>query len=83
MSGPEHVTARMWRLVVDDADEAIDRLDEVLERLQLPIVETREHVVDFDEAFVRVIERHRSSADDRAGRRCRRPDVDAGRRTAT
>ena len=40
---------------------AIDRLDDELERLQLPIVETREHVVDFDEAFVRVIERHRSA----------------------
>jgi ABC-2 type transport system ATP-binding protein len=63
LSGPDHVAGRMWRLVVDDADEAIDRLDAVLQQLQLPIIETREHFVDFDEAFVRVIERHRSQAD--------------------
>lgn len=60
VSGPEQVSARVWRLVVDDADVAIDRLDDALERLRLPILEMREHVVDFDEAFVRVIERHRS-----------------------
>ena len=61
LSGPEQVSARMWRLVVDDADAAIDRLDETLERLQLPVVEAREHIVDYDEAFVRVIERHRAT----------------------
>ena len=61
LSGPDMITSRMWRMVVDDADDAIQRLDQELERLQLPIVETREHFVDFDEAFVRVIERHRSS----------------------
>jgi ABC-2 type transport system ATP-binding protein len=60
LSGPEAVSARVWRLVVDDADRAIARLGE-LEPSRLPIIETREHVVDFDEAFVRVIERHRSS----------------------
>ena len=52
-------------MVVDDADEAIDRLEDALRRLQLPIIETREHFVDFDEAFVRVIERHRSAIDSR------------------
>ena len=60
LSGPELVSARMWRLVVEDADEAIDRLDAELRAAALPIIETREHIVDFDEAFVRVIERHRS-----------------------
>ena len=64
LSGPELVSSRVWRLVVEDADEAIDRLDSELERSTLPIIETREHIVDFDEAFVRVIERHRSSAPD-------------------
>ena len=57
---PEEIAPRTWRLVVDDADAAIDRVDETLQRLQLPVIETREHVVDYDEAFVRVIERHRS-----------------------
>jgi len=67
ISGPEQVEARVWRIVVDDAGPAIDRLDDELARLQLPAIETREHVVDFDEAFVRVIERHRTSrADDTA-----------------
>ncbi|MET0326751.1 MAG: ABC transporter ATP-binding protein [Ilumatobacteraceae bacterium] len=61
LSGPELVSSRVWRLVVEDADQAIDRLDAELERSTLPIIETREHIVDFDEAFVRVIERHRSS----------------------
>jgi ABC-2 type transport system ATP-binding protein len=60
VSGPDRVSKREWRLVVEDADEMLGRLDDALDRLQLPIIETREHVVDFDEAFVRVIERHRS-----------------------
>jgi ABC-2 type transport system ATP-binding protein len=63
VSGPEQVSARVWRVVVGDADAAIDRLDEALERLHVPVLETREHIVDFDEAFVRVIERHRASGD--------------------
>jgi ABC-2 type transport system ATP-binding protein len=57
---PEQLSRRVWRLVVDDADAAIERLDDALTRSDLPIVETREHVVDFDEAFVRLIERHRA-----------------------
>ena len=60
LSGPELVSARLWRLVVADADAAIQRLDRELDRSTLPIIEVREHIVDFDEAFVRVIERHRS-----------------------
>ena len=63
VSGPDAVSKRVWRLVVEDADEVLFRLDDVVERLRLPIIETREHFVDFDEAFVRVIERHRSSDD--------------------
>jgi ABC-2 type transport system ATP-binding protein len=67
VSGPDRVSKREWRLVVEDADEMLGHLDDALSRLQLPIIETREHVVDFDEAFVRVIERHRSSAPVEAG----------------
>ena len=33
LSGPEPLSARVWRLVVEDADAAIDRLDDALERL--------------------------------------------------
>ena len=62
IGAPEEVSGRLWRIVVDDADEALDRVEATLERLQLPVVETREHLVDYDEAFVRVIEKHRSVA---------------------
>ena len=57
---PEEVSARQWRVVVDDAAAALEPLQAEMERLGLPVVEAREHVVDFDEAFVRVIERHRA-----------------------
>jgi ABC-2 type transport system ATP-binding protein len=69
VSGPHAVSKRVWRLVVDDADDVLFRLDGVLEQLQLPIIETSEHFVDFDEAFVRVIERHRSRDDTEEARR--------------
>jgi ABC-2 type transport system ATP-binding protein len=64
LSAPELLSPRLWRVVVEDADQAIDRLKAELERSSLPIIETREHNVDFDEAFVRVIERHRASDGD-------------------
>ena len=67
LSRPEPLSPRTWRVVVEDADAAIDRLDDVLERLQLPVLEAREHVVDFDEVFVKVIERHRAAGDRNAG----------------
>ena len=67
ISGPDQVRPRVWRIVVDDANVVRRRVDDVAERLRLPIIETEEHVVDFDEAFVRVIERHRC----RRGRRAR------------
>ena len=79
ISGPEPLSARTWRLVVADAEPAIDLLDAALERLQLPVIEVREHVVDFDEAFVRVIERHRSTADEVAGDPEPRSGGDGGR----
>ena len=67
LSRPEALSPRTWRVVVENADAAIDRLDAALERLQLPVIEAREHVVDFDEAFVRVIERHRANGEGASG----------------
>ena len=58
---PEEVSPRVWRLVVDDADAVLPKVEETLRRVQLPVIEIKEHVVDYDEAFVRVIERHRST----------------------
>ncbi len=63
-SEPEQLSRRVWRLVVDDADTAIVRVEEARAQSGLPIVEAREHIVDFDEAFVRIIERHRRGTAD-------------------
>jgi ABC-2 type transport system ATP-binding protein len=57
---PEQVSPRTWRIVVEDADGTIGEVGDALDRLGLPVVELDEHIVDYDEAFVRVIERHRS-----------------------
>jgi ABC-2 type transport system ATP-binding protein len=57
---PEQVSPRTWRIVVEDADSTMERIGETLSRLGVPVVELNEHFVDYDEAFVRVIERHRS-----------------------
>lgn len=52
---PDHL-----RIVVDDADQALERLGACLNEIGLEPVEADEHIVDFDEAFVRVVERHRA-----------------------
>jgi ABC-2 type transport system ATP-binding protein len=54
----DHVTVR---IVVRDAGEAIDEVGSCMDALGLVVVEATEHVVDYDEAFVRVVERHRAS----------------------
>lgn len=59
---PEAMGPRTWRIAVDDAGAVLDRLEAELRRLGLPVIETKEHIVDYDEAFVRVIERHRGDA---------------------
>lgn len=59
MGPPEEVEPRRWRIVVSDADLAQKELSATLDAAGLPVVEIREHIVDYDEAFVRVIERSR------------------------
>ena len=49
------------RIVVRDADQALPEMHALLEAVGLELVEATEHVVDYDEAFVRVVERHRKS----------------------
>jgi ABC-2 type transport system ATP-binding protein len=70
---PEHVSVRTWQLVVPDSEAAIERIGAELPRPELPIVEVRPHVVDFDEAFVRLIERHRAGVDAAAPAMAARP----------
>lgn len=47
------------RVVVDRADRAMIDIEHALQALDAVIVELEEHVADYDEAFVRVVERHR------------------------
>jgi ABC-2 type transport system ATP-binding protein len=67
------------RIVVEDADAAVTDIAGALQSLSLEAVDIAEHVVDYDEAFVRVVERHRRGAalddlDDAAGTSADEPD---------
>lgn len=64
---PDPVDERTLRVVVDNADEATQRVNARLAELGLQVIQIDEHFVDYDEAFVRVIQRHRSE---------RQPDSD-------
>jgi ABC-2 type transport system ATP-binding protein len=59
IGAPEEVEPRRWRIVVSDADKAEGEISATLNQAGLPVVELKEHIVDYDEAFVRVIERSR------------------------
>ncbi len=50
------------RIVVSDADAALELISSALEEVGLDVVEAAEHQVDYDEAFVRVVERHRGAS---------------------
>ncbi len=56
----ERLERNRIRIVVDDAEQALPDLSAALDSLGLQASEVCEHVVDYDEAFVRVVERHRS-----------------------
>ena len=55
------------RIVVRDAGEAITEISSCMDALGLELVEATEHVVDYDEAFVRVVERHRAATAQTSG----------------
>jgi ABC-2 type transport system ATP-binding protein len=61
---PWEVAPRMWRIIVEDADVAMEPVGEALQRSGVPVVELARHEVDHDEAFVQVIERHRRATAD-------------------
>ena len=52
------------RIVVDDADRAMADLGSALGSCDASIVEVDEHLVDYDEAFLRVVQRHRTGSDE-------------------
>ena len=48
------------RIVVDDAANAIEAVEGALSDVSVEVFEVSEHEVDYDEAFVRVVQRHRT-----------------------
>jgi hypothetical protein len=55
----ERLQPRQIRIVVDSAETAQPTIEGALASLGLELRDVREHIVDYDEAFVRVVERHR------------------------
>ncbi len=63
--------------MVDDADRAIGDVERAFSELGLEVFEVDEHDVDYDEAFVRVVQRHRTSIRDH-GAADESPDPERG-----
>jgi ABC-2 type transport system ATP-binding protein len=59
LGGVERLQSGQIRVVVDNAERAIGEISGALAALGLEARDLREHIVDYDEAFVRVVERHR------------------------
>jgi len=77
VSRPEAVGPTSWQVVVADSSTTCGPVRDTLERAFAGGVEVRDHPVDYDESFVRIIERHRAATADRAER------ADAGEAEAT
>jgi ABC-2 type transport system ATP-binding protein len=60
----ERLQTGQIRLIVDNAERASREINGALDPLGLETRDVREHVVDYDEAFVRVVERHRQQLAD-------------------
>jgi ABC-2 type transport system ATP-binding protein len=56
----ERLHADAIRIVVDDAEQAMGRIKQALAAIGLEARDISEHLVDYDEAFVRVVQRHRA-----------------------
>ena len=63
---PEAVGPTSWQVVVDDSSATCASVRDALERAGAGAVEVRDHPVDYDESFVRIIERHRAETAERA-----------------
>jgi ABC-2 type transport system ATP-binding protein len=59
--GVEHADPLTLRVVVDDAGESIGDVTAACHDAGLDVVNADEHAVDFEEAFVRIVERHRGT----------------------
>ena len=57
----ERVDRRQLRMVVDNAEQAVANLSRALTSVGLEAADMWEHDVDYDEAFMRVVQRHRDA----------------------
>ena len=55
-------------MVVDDTSVTCTAVRDTLERAGVGAIEVRDHPVDYDESFVRIIERHRAETAERTER---------------
>jgi ABC-2 type transport system ATP-binding protein len=60
VAAPEPTGPTSWQIVVDDATASCQPVQDALERSGAGVVDVRDHPVDYDESFVRIIERHRA-----------------------
>jgi ABC-2 type transport system ATP-binding protein len=60
LARPDPAGPTSWQVVVTDGATAEPEVEAALAASGAPVVGVREHAVDFDEAFVRLIERHRA-----------------------
>ena len=65
MARPEAVGPTSWQVVVDDTSMTCATVRDTLARAGVGAVEVRDHPVDYDESFVRIIERHRAETAER------------------
>jgi ABC-2 type transport system ATP-binding protein len=63
---PTAIGPTSWQVVVADSSAACPTVRDALEHAGAGNVEVRDHPVDYDESFVRIIERHRAATADRA-----------------
>jgi ABC-2 type transport system ATP-binding protein len=63
---PTPVGPTSWQVVVADSSAACSRVRDALEGAGAGTVEVRDHPVDYDESFVRIIERHRAEVAERS-----------------
>jgi ABC-2 type transport system ATP-binding protein len=62
---PTPVGPTSWQVVVADSSATCGPVRDVLERAGAGDVDVRDHPVDYDESFVRIIERHRAATAER------------------
>ena len=62
----ERLRADAIRIVVDNAEQAMGQTQQALAAIGVEVRDISEHAVDYDEAFVRVVQRHRARSGTRA-----------------